>query len=184
MQKVLDMPDHTAQQRRVTRLSRATWWLTVILAGALPLLAAGWWGFATDHEIAVAAGLPPAALSLDVGRRVVAALLSALPALALSWGLWQLSRALRLFGSGQPFQRGAANGLRGFGWGVIACAVLKPVAAAALSVLVTFGTRQQSLSIQLSSDTLLLLVLGAVMMLVGRVLGEAVLLAEENAQFV
>ena len=63
---------------------------------------------------------------------------------------------------------------------------LSPICApawSALSVLLTWNG-QKALAISVSSDTLLLLLLGAVMTLLGWALGEAAALAEENAQFV
>lgn len=171
------------RQRRVARLSANTRTGALVLAIVLPVLTAGYWGLASAVEIAVAAGLGAAPLELDATARVGAALLSVLPVLALSWGLWRLAATLRLFSMGQPFAPASARGLRDFGNGVLACALLKPVAATALSVLVTWNG-PKALAISISSDTLLLLLLGAVLTLLGRALGEATVLAEENAQFI
>jgi hypothetical protein len=175
--------DIANRRRRVTRLSATTRIAALALAIALPVLAAGYWGFASGPEIALAAGLGPVPLALDVPARIGAAFLSVLPVLALSWGLCRLAATLRLFSVGQPFAPAAAHGLRDFGAGVIACAVLKPVAGAMLSVLVTWSG-PKALAVSISSDTLLLLLLGAAMTLLGWAFGEAAALAEENAQFV
>lgn len=171
------------RRRRVARLSGLTRGAALAMAAILPVLGAAYWGFASATEISVAAGLGGMPVEFGTVERIGAALLSVLPVLALSWGLWRLAATLRLFGLGQPFAPAAANGLRDFGWGVLACALLKPIAGTALSVLLTWnGTK--SLAISLSSDTLLLLLLGGVMTLMGWALSEAAALAEENAQFV
>lgn len=175
--------DIATRRRRVASLTALTRTAAQALAIALPVLTAGYWGLASGAEIALAAGLGPAPLELDVAGRIGAATLSVLPVLALSWGLWRLAATLRLFSTGRPFAPEAARGLRDFGTGILICAVLKPIAAAALSVLVTWAG-PKALAISISSDTLLLLLLGAVMTLMGWALGEAAVLAEENAQFV
>lgn len=175
--------DTAGRQRRVARLSASTRLAALALAFALPVLTAAYWGLTSGTEIAMAAGLGPRSVELDVATRVGAAFLSVLPVLALSWGLYRLAATLKLFAAGQPFAPAAARGLRDFGTGVFACAVLKPIAGAALSVLVTWSG-PKALAVGISSDTLLLLLLGAVMTLLGWALGEAAALAEENAQFV
>lgn len=186
MQKVAgSLMEIEKRRQRVARLSGVTRGAALALAVLLPVLGAAYWGLASSPEIALAAGLGGAPISFGTGERIGAAILSVLPVLALSWGLWRLAGALKLFGRGQPFAPAAARGVRDFGLGVLICAVLKPVATAGLSVLLTLnGPGPKALAISLSSDTLLLLLLGAVMALMGWALGEAALLAEENAQFV
>ena len=175
--------DIEKRRRRVARLSGLTRGAALAMAAVLPVLGAAYWGFASSAEISVAAGLGGAPVEFGTFERIGAAVLSVIPVLALSWGLWRLAATLQLFGRGQPFAPAAANGLRDFGWGVLACAILKPIAGAALSVLLTWNGAK-SLAISLSSDTLLLLLLGGVMTLMGWALSEAAALAEENAQFV
>lgn len=175
----------TTRQARMIRLSALTRGFALAIAVALPVLGAGWWVLAGDAEIAAAAGLASTGANYDVAARIAGAALSVLPVLALSWGLWRLAATLKSFSLGRPFTPDAARGLRDFGYGVLACAVLKPIAGAALSVLVSsVGPGPRALAISVSSDTLLMLLLGAVMALVGWALGEAAAIAEENAQFV
>jgi hypothetical protein len=171
------------RRERVARLSALTRGAALAIAVILPVLGAGYWGFTSGPEIAAAAGLGARPIELDTAGRIGAAVLSVIPVLALSWGLWRLAATLRLFGQGQPFAPAAVRGLRDFGSGVLACAVLKPVCGAALSVLITWDG-PKALALSISSDTLLLLLLGAVMTLMGWALSEAAALAEENAQFV
>jgi len=173
------------RRRRVRRLSQLTRLGALVLVGALPVLGAAYWALASGPQIAAAAGLAGMAVAYELPERIGAAIVATIPTLALSWGLWRLAATLKLFAAGTPFAAAAAEGSRDFGLGVVICAVLKPVAATALSLLLTFnGPGPKSLAISISSDTLLLLLLGGVMALVGWALGEAALLAEENAQFV
>ena len=171
------------RRRRVARLSAVTRGATLATAVILPVVGAVYWGLASGPEIAAAAGLGLRGIELAATSRIGAAILSTLPVLALSWGLWRLAATLALFGRGQPFAPAAATGLRDFGSGVLACAILKPLCGAALSVLLTWDG-PKALAFSISSDTLLLLLLGAVMSLMGWALSEAAALAEENAQFV
>lgn len=174
-----------ARRRRVARLSAVTRMAALVLAGVLPALAAAYWGFATDAEIARSAGLAATAVQLGVGERVGAAIISALSPLALSWGLVRLAAALGYFGAGVPFVPAAARGIRDFGFAVLLCTVLKVLAGTALSVLLSWnGAGQRQFAVSISSDMLLMLLLGAVMALMGWALGEAAALAEENAQFI
>lgn len=178
----IETRSRTARMARLSALARG---FALVIAVALPVLGAGWWVFAGDAEIAAAAGLGGASASYGVPVRIGGAILAVLPVLALGWGLWRLAGTLKCFSLGRPFSPAAARGLRDFGYGVVACAVLKPVVGAALSVLVSsVGPGPRALALSLSSDTLLMLLIGAVMALVGWALGEATAIAEENAQFV
>lgn len=171
------------RRQRVARLSAITRGSALGLAIALPVLAAVYWGLASGTEIALAAGLGDRPVELNLAGRVGAAILSVIPVLALSWGLWRLAATLQHFGQGQPFAPAAARGFRDFGVGVVISALLKPLAGTALSVLITWDG-PKALAIGISSDTLLLLLLGGVMTLMGWALSEAAALQEENAQFV
>lgn len=174
-----------ARRRRVVRLSAATRIAALALAVVLPVLAATYWGSVSEVELARSAGLAAPVAALDGGERVAAAIISALSPLALSWGLVRLAATLGHFGAGAPFVPAAAAGIRDFGLGVVACTVLKLLAGVALSVLLSWnGAGPRQLAISLSSDMLLMLLVGAVMALMGWALGEAAALAEENAQFV
>ena len=173
------------RRRRMVLLSRLARGAALTLAVCLPLLGLASWAFASERDLVLAAGLGDRTVSLEVAERIGAAVLSILPVLALGWALVRLASTLQMFGAGQPFRPEAAAGLRDFGFGVLACAVLKPVVATALSVLLTwYGPGPKSLAISITSDTLLLLLLGVVMTLLGWAHGEAALLAEDNAQIV
>jgi hypothetical protein len=174
-----------ARRQRVARLSAVTRVAALVLAGVLPALAAAYWGFASDAEIARSAGLAAPAVALGLPERIGAAIISALSPLALSWGLVRLAAALGHFGAGAPFVPAAARGLRDFSLGVVACTILKVLAGAALSVLVSWSaTGQRQIAVSISSDMVLMLLVGAVMALMGWALSEATALADENAQFV
>jgi hypothetical protein len=80
----------------------------------------------------------------------------------------------------------AARSLRGFAFGVGASALLKPLAGAALSLLLSSlsPARTHSLVLNIGSDSLLSLLFAAMVAIIARVLVEAANGAAENEQFV
>ena len=179
-------PD-AVRRRRIAALSQVTRVAALIIAAALPLLGLAWWGLAPAETLAGAA-MVPAAWVAEFGpvQRLLATLLALLPVLPLSWGLLRLATALEAFRQGQPFGLAAARGMRDFAVGVFACTLLKLVSGALLSVVLSWNapSGQKQLAISVSSDMLLMLLVGAVLTLVGWALAEAAAIAEENAQFI
>lgn len=180
------VPDDV-RRRRIATLSQVTRVAALVIAVALPLAGLAYWGFAPAEELAGAALVPAAWLAeFGVGQRRLATALALLPVLPLSWGLLRLASALEAFRQGRPFGLVAATGMRDFAIGVFACTVLKLVSGALLSVVLSWNAPagQKQLAISVSSDMLLMLLVGAVLTLVGWALTEAAAIAEENAQFI
>jgi len=176
-----------ARRRRIAVLSQLTRIAALVIAAALPLLGLAYWGFAPAETLAGAALVPAAWLAeFGLAQRLLATVLALLPVLPLSWGLWRLAAALDAFRQGRPFGRAAAAGMRDFAIGVFACTVLKFISGALLSMVLSWNAPagQKQLAISVSSDMLLMLLVGAVLTLVGWALTEAAALAEENAQFI
>lgn len=103
--------------------------------------------------------------------------------LAVLFHLWQL------FGEylhARVFSRRALTSLRGFARWVLAAAVLSPIYRAGLSVIVTWqnGHGKRQLTINLSSDDYLMLLIGVLMLAICSVMAEAARLAEDNEGFV
>ncbi len=98
----------------------------------------------------------------------------------------EVDSALEAFRQGRPFGLVAATGMRDFAIGVFACTLLKLVSGALMSVVLSWNapSGQKQLAISVSSDMLLMLLVGAVLTLVGWALTEAAAIAEENAQFI
>lgn len=179
-------PD-AVRRRRIAALSQVTRVAALIIAAALPLLGLAWWGLAPAETLAGAAMVPATWVAeFGLGQRLLATLLALLPVLPLSWGLLRLATALDAFRQGQQFGLVAARGMRDFAVGVFACTLLKLVSGALLSVVLSWNapSGQKQLAISISSDMLLMLLVGAVLTLVGWALAEAAALAEENAQFI
>lgn len=181
-----DSPNALRRQR-IARLSQVTRIAALVLALGLPLGSLIYWGFAPTNVLASSAGLPANWLAdFGLSDRVLVMLLALLAVLPLSWGLWRLAEALQHFREGRPFALAAATGMRDFAVGVFVCTITKLVAGALLSVALSWDAPagQKQLAISVSSDMLLMLLVGAVLTLVGWALAEAAAIAEENAQFV
>lgn len=116
--------------------------------------------------------------------RALAALL--LPMAAAAAALWQLERLFRLLLAGRALTPAAQRRLQGFAAATTALGLLSPLAGALLSLLLTLdgppGGRR--LVITISSDQYLVVLLGAVLLVLARVMADAVRAAEENAGFV
>lgn len=172
----------TPRRRRIATASRLMAGLTLALAIALPALVVGYWVVTSPAGLAQQAKLPAASvLVLDLPVRLIAAGISAIPVLALSWGMLRLRRCFQGFARGELFAARTIAGFRDFALGLVATALLTVPANMLLSLLVSGG---RQLSIQISSDTLLMLCVAGAMAVVGWVLGEAAEIAEENAGFV
>jgi hypothetical protein len=109
--------------------------------------------------------------------------LVSLPAL---WGLWALKRLFEGYAAGAIFTVAAARRLRHCGYALVAGGIEGPFASALLSVALTFDLPKGSrmLVVSFSSNDIVLLVVGALLLTVARVMGEAARIAEENAGFV
>lgn len=175
------------RRKRIATLSQVTRVAALVIAVALPLAGLTYWGFAPAETLAGAALIPSVWLAeFGPGQRLLATALAVLPVLPLSWGLVRLASALEAFRQGRAFGLVAATGMRDFAVGVFGCTLLKLASGALLSVVLSWNAPagQKQVAISVSSDMLLMLLVGAVLTLFGWALAEAAAIAEENAQFV
>lgn len=116
--------------------------------------------------------------------RALAAL--ALPLAAAAAALWQLWRLFGLLLAGRALTPEAQRRLQGFAAATTALGLLSPLAGSALSLLLTLDAPpgQRRLVLAVSSDQFLVVLLGAVLLVLARVMADAVRAAEENAGFV
>jgi len=172
---------------RVRRLSGALAVLCLGVAALLPVLMAAYWWLTPAEVLFRQAGLalaPPAALGLPI--RLGGFALAMIPLAALALGLISARRCFASFAAGRIFSAEAARALRGFALGVGASALLKPLAGAALSLLLGAASPGETRSLVLSvgSETLLTLLFAAMVAIIASVLAEAAEIAAENEQFV
>jgi hypothetical protein len=176
-----------ARTDRLRRLSGALAMVCLGVALLLPALMAAYWWLTPAEALFRQAGLglaPPPALAWPV--RLAGFALAMIPLAALVLGLLSARRCFASFAAGRIFSVDAARGLRGFALWVGASALLKPVAGAALSLLLgaTSPGETRSLVLSIGSDTLLTLLFAAMVALVASVLVKAAEIAAENEQFV
>jgi len=167
--------------RRMAWLVAAVFWLFVPALALYVLLLPEQLPY---HSWIAMAGLPPRPLPGPVSLAVWAALtVAALPAL---WGLWSLKRLFQGYAAGAIFTVAAARQLRQCALALMVLGLETPFCSMLLSLALSFdlppGSR--SLVLSLSSNDLTLLIIGGLLLVIARIMGEAARLAEENAGFV
>jgi hypothetical protein len=125
-------------------------------------------------------------LTLTPGRLAAGAAITAIPVGVLLFGLWQARALFADFAVGRIFTLTSARRLRDFAACVMAQAILGPISSTALLLAFTYdnppGTRQ--LTIGLSSNDYVALIVVGVLLAVAWVMVEATRIADEHASFV
>lgn len=157
------------------------------VAALLPLAVALYWLFMPQADVPNLMGFAPEVLGeLDPLRRALAVVISVLAVAPLAWGLLRLRVCFIAFARGRPFAAHGIAGLRDFATGVAIAAVAKLIGFTLLTLLLSWtappGMRR--LSIQIDSDTLLMVLFAATIASLGWALEKAAAIAEENSQFV
>ena len=180
-------PPRTPPQARFHRIARFARAL-VLAGGALfALNALGTWLF-PDYATHV--------IQSQVDVKIAGPLTASTRAVYVLWDLPSLAvilvallRLWQLFGEylhSRIFSARALTSLRGFARWTLVAAFWSPVYRAVLSVIVTWqnGPGKRELTINLSSDDYLMLLLGVVLLAISSVMAEAARIAEDNEGFV
>jgi hypothetical protein len=180
-------PPRTPPQSRFRRIARVARWLVAAGAALFCLNAFGTWIF-PDYAVRIIDSLVSVTVLAPLaGWPHVAYVLWDLPSLgvilAALWRLWQL------FGEylhSRIFSARALTSLRGFARWTLAAAFWSPVYRAVLSVIVTWnnGPGKRQLTLNLSSDDYLMLLMGVSLLAIVSVMVEAARIAEDNEGFV
>ena len=176
--------------RKIRRLSLLLAWSCLLLTLTIPLLIAGYWWWSDSTVLLVRIGVPVGAVKAGLGllpwQRAAGALVSGLPAGLLLAGLMQARRCFLRFAAGEYFSARIVDGLRRFA--ALACGsgaaglLVQPMLSVLLTAYYPIGQRQ--LTVGIGTDALFTFLIGGMVWLIARVMGGAVALAEENAQFV
>lgn len=173
---------------RVIRLSLWLKWLTtlgmIVFAGfsASVIIVPEWF----DNMVMLA--YPEITISTGITdlKRVTFLLLLCVPLTVTFYGLWNVRMLFDCYARGRVFQPEPATYIRRVGLAMLANVVVSVLIHAAGSVLLTHdnpaGSRQ--LSVTVSSDTYLLLLLGGLLVVIGWVMQEAARISDENNRFV
>lgn len=177
-------PDDRARIVRLSSLmSKLCLAVALVLTGGLVV----YWLVTPTEAVFQHAGIPGFPVGeIGIGVRVAAILVSAVPLGCLIWGLLQAGRCFDAFAAGNFFTLEPARRLRAFAIAILLSTILKPVAGAALSVLLSGAGRAggRTLVLTVGSDTLMALVFAGLIAVIAWVMAQACTLADENAQFV
>lgn len=174
-----------------THLSRlaALMCFAVAFGGALSEVLLAWvWlspAWITKY-VAPHIGLDPSSVSLSWQVQALGFAVSMIPLSVLLYALHQAYGLFDAYRQGELFPQSAPLRLRRIGQSMLALAVLRPVTAAMLSVVLTYANPPgaKMLVIGLSLDDYMIAALGGLLLAIGHVMVEARKLADENSQIV
>jgi hypothetical protein len=131
-------------------------------------------------------GLAGAELPIDPAARLTIALIIAIPAGVMLYGLLAVRALFNEFAQGHVFTDRSARHLQIFAATVIAQAPLGPLTTLALTVALTLGNPpgERMAAIAFSLNDLFALIVGSVLYAAASVMREAARIADENARFV
>lgn len=174
-------------------------WLNPVLAGccvvlAMVLPAAALYGLCTISDeaalvqlgVRLASGASVASLAIQPWQWGVAIGLGMLPVCAIAYGLLRAGQCFRGFGRGEIFSLGSVRHLRGFATGLLLSSIAGLLVPPAMGALLTLGAPAggRSLSVNLGSQQLLMLLFAGIVWQIAHAMARAVELAEDHAQIV
>jgi hypothetical protein len=170
------------------RLSRVFAQLCLLGMIAIPcLLALVWWHLdwlaANSPELRALAFEPA---GIQPVQRALGFAVSMIPGSVLLWGLWRLREVFSVFATGVFFSARTVEGIRAFALAVTLQVLLRPLATALLSIVLTMHNPpgQRALVVAFGTRELESLFIGGIFLAVAFVMAEGRRLAEDNAQFV
>ena len=179
--------DRERRMARIRRLSRAMARGCLLTSGLLAVAMLFYWTLTPTQALLSHAAIAHApAVEIDIFTRMLAFGISMVPLGALIYGLQSARRCFEAFAAGQIFSREPIGRLKAVSIAVAASAILKPLAGAALSLLLSSSgaTGAKSLALSLGSDTLIALIFAGTVAVIASVMTEAIDIADENKQFV
>ena len=170
--------------RRTTTFVRAL----IIFGGVLLVGDVAWTWISPERILAHLADLTKVSCvdRITPEAQVMGALWTLIPAAIIVLGLVRLWQLFSEFRAGHVFSPRALASLRGFARCMVASAIVAPIHGAVLSFILTWvnGPGRREISVWLSSDDYVLLLLGLVLLAMSSVMIEAARVAEDNASFV
>ena len=154
---------------------------------ALPVFAAGYWGLASPETLTGAAGLLVAGGDpWPAWARATGLVITAAPLAALIWAILGARRCFREMAAGRLVSPAMTRGLKAMAGGMALSALLRPLAGIAASALASWShpPGARSVTLNLSSDLLVLLVFAAAVWVVAHGMDRAAAVAGAHARFV
>lgn len=181
------MPD-SADLGRLQRFSRTmakvttSGIVTIAALMVLVFLIPDW----TRNFLLAKLGQAGADLRLTPDGLAAGAAVTAVPVGILLYGLWQVRALFAEFSRGRIFTTSSARRLRNFAAAILAQAVLGPLSSTGLLLAFSWSNPpfDRHIGIAFSTDDLLALILGGVVLAVASAMAEATRIADEHASFV
>lgn len=173
---------------RIRVLARCVRALCLLGAACLILLPAYIWS--SPEWVAETAasqwGLGQHAIQLALHNRLLGAAASALPGLAALFVLWQLWWLFGAYGQGQIFTPASVLRLKRVAQGMLCLPLAQPLSVALVGLALTMDNPvgQRALILNVHWHDYLALLFGLIMLAIASVMGEAVRVADENAEFI
>ncbi len=125
-------------------------------------------------------------LVIDTTTRTLGALVIAVPAGVLVYGLWQARALFDGFARGEVITQESAQRLQAFAVSVFAQALLGPLTVVGLSLAFSMANPpgQRFVAVTLSAQDYMAVIVGGILWAITYAMREAIRLAEENASFV
>lgn len=184
-------PDLAEKPWQPTRLSRLSALMCCVaaLGGAVGEIALAWIWLSPDWVRTVVAprvGVLPEQVALSTQVQLAGFLVSMLPLGVLLYALHQAYGLFDTYRRGNVFAKDAPLRLRRIGFSMMALAVLRPIASALLSMVLTYQNPPggRLLVISFSLDDYMLAALAGLFFAIGHVMVEAARLADDAAQIV
>lgn len=173
---------------RLTRLA-AIMCFVVAFGGALSEILLAWVWLSPEwitKFVAPHVGLDPASVSLSWQTQLLGFSVSMIPLGVLLFALHQAYGLFDRYRLGDLFPESAPQRLRRIGLSMLALALLRPITAAILSVVLTYANAPgaKMLVIGLSLDDYMIAALGGLILAIGHVMVEAKKLADDVRQIV
>jgi hypothetical protein len=179
-------PPDASLQRRLRRTTTVV--RVLILMGGTALLVHEAWAWSSpERALAELSNITRIGIDrVTLPAHLLGALWTLLPIGIILLGLRRLWQLFDEYRAARVFSPRAIASLRGFARCVVASALVSPLYGAGLSVIFSWvnGPGRRQLTLNISSDDYTLLLLGAVLLAISRVMAEAARVAEDNAGFV
>ena len=172
----------TSLLRSARRLSR----FTLLLAGLIPFFVLAQYLLVDAASIPAPFGMTALLTGLDwtLERRLLAALVGLLPAAAIAYALVALSRICHQYAEGRLFSDVVLGGYRRLGVALVVTTVLSWLQPTLFGLALTLPPGKRFLTVGISSNDLLLILLTALVFLLGAVMQVAQRVQSENAEIV
>ncbi|MCK5810372.1 MAG: hypothetical protein KAH00_04745 [Cocleimonas sp.] len=164
--------------------------ITKLLGVALIFVNTLFW-FMPDlaHSVAIMySGIDASHYTLTPSNRFLGWLISSLQVSVLSYGFFTVASIFQDFANGIWFADSFSNKIKRFGISLLIFSLLSPVVQALTGLALTYSNpvtqRMISISFEIDGKGMIILLVGILLIFIGKVIAEATRLADENSQII